>query len=105
MLNFGDVQIGALLSSILQLDNEVSGPADLLSGGFAFTGPVELAYSGWQAFAGLAAGQATGGLMIDFNALTTGLYTDEILFAGFSSNHSGSDLAQPQTDHSRQCGR
>ncbi len=94
VLDFGDVGIGALLSSILQLDNDVSGPADLLNGDFSFAGPVDFAYSGWQSFAGLAAGQAIGGLMIDFTALTTGLYTDEITFAGFSTNHSGPDLAQ-----------
>jgi len=94
VLDFGTVSIGSLLSGILQLDNEISGPADLLSGGFSFTGPVDFAYSGWNSFAGLAAGEAIDGLMIDFNALTAGQYADEIIFAGLSSNASGPDLAQ-----------
>ncbi len=97
-LDFGDVSIGALLSSILQLDNDVSvsDPADLLSGGFSFTNPLPLgfAYSGWNSFTGLAAGGAIGGLTIDFSALTAGQYRDEVIFGGFSTNGSGPDLAQ-----------
>jgi hypothetical protein len=88
LLDFGNVLVGSTIASRLQIDNDVSSPADLLSGGFDLTGVNDFGFSGWDPFRDLAAGQAFGGLNLTYNAIGSGLVEDSILFTGFSTNAS-----------------
>ncbi len=88
VLDFGNITLGSIASALLQLDNDIGGPADLLSGGFNFLDTLDFTYGGWSAVSNLAAGSASGGLMVNFNALTLGLYTDAIEFNGLGTNAS-----------------
>ena len=95
VLDFGDVVLGSVLSSLLQLDNDVAGPADDLSGGFNQAAADEFTLGGWNPFSLLAAGQATAGMSIDYLASHLGLVTDEIVFNGVGTNASDQNgLAQ-----------
>ena len=88
LLDFGDLTLGSMISALLQLDNDVSGPADLLSGDFGFLDPLDFMYGGWAGMSNLAAGDATAGMTVDFTASGLGLFSDEILFSGFGTNAS-----------------
>ncbi|GAB1391312.1 hypothetical protein MASR1M6_34940 [Rubrivivax sp.] len=94
VLDLGSLALGANGNWMLQLDNEVTGPADTLLGAFDLSGAGDFALSGWGAVGGLAAGQAQGGLSLGFVASALGLFEDEIVFNGFSHNGYGDDLAQ-----------
>ena len=95
VLDFGDVSLGSLLSALLQLDNDVAGPADDLNGSFDQTAVNDFSLSGWVAFSLLGAGQAQGGLNVGFTAATLGLFTDDVFFNGLGTNASDSNgLAQ-----------
>jgi hypothetical protein len=95
VLDLGSFALGGSGGNwMLQLDNEVGGPADMLLGGFDLSGASAFALSGWDALSGLAAGQAQGGLSVGFVASALGLFEDEIVFNGWSSNGWGDDLAQ-----------
>lgn len=88
LLDFGNLTLGSMISALLQLDNDVSGPADLLSGDFDFLDPLDFMYGGWAGMSNLAAGDATAGMTVGFNASGLGLFSDEILFSGFGTNAS-----------------
>ena len=88
VLDFGDVALGSLLSSLLQLDNDVTGPADELSGAFNQAAVDDFNLSGWGAISHLLAGQAQGGLNVNFTASTLGFFSDEVLFNGVGTNAS-----------------
>ena len=88
VLDFGDVALGSLLSSLLQLDNDVTGPADELSGAFNQAAVDDFNLSGWGAISHLLAGQAQGGLNVNFTASTLGFFSDEVLFNGVVTNAS-----------------
>jgi hypothetical protein len=101
VLDLGTVTLGASLSALLQLDNDVAGPADDLSGSFDLSAADDFVLSGWDAFGGptaLAAGQAKGGLRLNWLAAAVGLYTDSIVFNGLGTNASDPQgLAQART--------
>ncbi len=101
VLDMGTVTVGTSLSALLQLDNDVAGPADDLSGDFELSGVNDFTLNGWDAFGGptaLAAGQAKGGLQLNWLAAAVGLYTDSIVFNGLGTNASDPrGLAQART--------
>ncbi len=87
-LNLGALALGSNGSWLLQLDNEIGGPADLLRGLFDLSAADDFGLSGWAAIDNLAAGQAQGGLDIRFDADRLGSFQDTIVFNGFSYNDS-----------------
>jgi len=96
VLDLGNLAIsGAEYTLAVKLKNQVSGPADDLSGLFTLTDGNDFDFSGWGAAVnGLGAGQSTGNLGIGLMALATGQVQDIIDFNGFSTNGSGPDLAE-----------
>jgi len=97
LLDLGTVTVGTLLSSLLQFDNDVAGPADVLSGGFNLAGVDDFSLaSAWgSAIGNLAAGGVVGGLGVNWLAGAVGLFTDTIVFNGLGKNLSDSvGLAQ-----------
>ena len=90
ILDLGNLALsGNAYALALQLDNEVSGPADDLSGGFDLSAVDEFGLTGFGAPVGpLGAGQATGSLGVAFLASTLGLHEDIVSFDGFSTNAS-----------------
>jgi hypothetical protein len=88
VLDLGTVTVGAILSALLQLDNDVAGPADDLSGGFDLSGADDFALSGWGTVGPLAAGQAQGGLQLNWLAAAQGQFSDTIVFNGVGTNAS-----------------
>jgi hypothetical protein len=98
VLDLGNIVLGTSISDLLQLDNDVVGPADLLRGAFDLTAANDFLYGGWNPFTGLSAGGAVGGLGIDFTASGLGLFEDTITFNGFGYNDSDFEgLAQSRT--------
>jgi hypothetical protein len=91
VLDLGRVALGQSGHWQLQIDNEVSGPADLLRGEFDLIGADDFAFAGWDPLAGLAAGQAQDGLSLDFSASRLGSFEDTVAFRGFSFNASDPD--------------
>jgi hypothetical protein len=96
VLDLGNLALsGAEYTLAVKLRNQVSGPADDLSGLFTLTDGNDFDFSGWGAAVnGLGAGQSTGDLGIGLMALATGQVQDIIDFNGFSTNGSGPDLAE-----------
>ncbi|HNT37983.1 MAG TPA: choice-of-anchor D domain-containing protein [Rubrivivax sp.] len=94
LLDLGSLALGGNGSWMLQLDNEVGGPADALLGAFDLSGADDFILNGWGSVGNLLAGQAQGGLEVGFVASALGLFEDEIVFNGWSSNGWGADLAQ-----------
>jgi hypothetical protein len=86
LLDLGTVNLGATLNALLQLDNEVAGPADLLSGAFDLSQANDFGYTNWDPVSGLGAGEAFGGLSVNWTAAALGLYTDTIVFNGLGTN-------------------
>jgi len=98
VLDLGTVTVGAILSALLQMDNDVAGPADDLSGSFDLSAVDDFALSGWGKVGPLGAGQAQGGLQIGWTAGAAGLYSDRIVFTGLGTNASDpTGLAQART--------
>jgi hypothetical protein len=91
VLNLGNIALGSNGHWLLQFDNDVSGPADALRGLFDLTGVDDFGLGGFGTVAGLEAGQAQGGLAIDFSATQLGSFQDEVHFRGFSYNASDPD--------------
>jgi hypothetical protein len=87
-LDLGNIVIGKSITAALQLDNEVSGPADLLRGSFDLAAADDFAFTGWRDFLALGAGDALGGLELAFTAADLGLVEDSITFKGFGYNAS-----------------
>ena len=89
-LDFGTVMQGStILMDTLYAGNFASGLADLLSGMFSSMGSSDFSLSGFDTFAGYAAGQTTGPLGISFGTGSLGAFTDTITLAGIGSNDSG----------------
>ncbi len=94
-LDLGRIALGSSGLWTLQLDNDIGGPADLLRGLFDLGAADDFAFSGWDGFDDLAAGQAFGGLEIGFDAERLGSFDDTVVFNGFSFNASDPEgLAQ-----------
>ncbi|MBI2802257.1 MAG: choice-of-anchor D domain-containing protein, partial [Gammaproteobacteria bacterium] len=89
VLDFGQVQQGGTLSTMLSVLNNVLGPADLLSGFFDLTGANNFLFSGFNPFSDLAAGSSQGGYGIGFNRSSLGSFSDTILLSAIGSNASG----------------
>ncbi len=87
-LDFGNVILGASVSSGLEVLNDIAGPADLLDGLFNFLDTQDFLYAGFGVFTDLAAGQSQG-LNVNFNALTLGGFSDDIRLATLGHNFSG----------------
>ena len=90
-LDFGTLAQGSAgLSDELAVLNSATGLADLLSGSFANGGSVPgFDLSGFGPFSGLGAGQAKGGLSVDFDTGTAGTFEDTITLHAIGSNASG----------------
>ncbi|MDP1691248.1 MAG: choice-of-anchor D domain-containing protein, partial [Burkholderiaceae bacterium] len=92
-LDFGTILLGSTdLSTELGIFNAAPGLADLLGGSFSFaTGGSGSAFSfsGFNPFAGIAAGGHVGGLGIAFDSAALGSFSQSITIAGFGSNASG----------------
>ena len=88
VLDLGTIVLGDTVATTLQLDNDVAGPADALSGLFDLSAADDFSYSGWNPLAFLAAGQAGGSMNVNWLAGALGLFSDTILFNGFGTNAS-----------------
>ena len=90
LLDLGTVTVGQALSAILAFDNDVSGPADTLSGSFNLAGVDDFTLAaGWSSAVGpLGAGASIGGLGLNWLAGVVGLFTDTIVFNGLGKNAS-----------------
>jgi hypothetical protein len=98
ILDFGNILLGSSTSALLQLDNDIFGPADFLRGTFDLTAVDDFLLSGWDSFSGLGAGDAFVGLNVDFSSAVSGLFEDTIAFNGFGYNDSDpGGLAQSRT--------
>ena len=84
----GNIVIGKSIAAALQLDNDVAGPADFLRGSFDLAAANDFTFTGWRDFLALGAGDALGGLELDFTAADLGLVEDTITFKGFGYNAS-----------------
>ena len=97
-LDLGLITLGSSVVSRLQLDNDVAGPADDLSGLFDLLAADDFSYAGWGPVGPLGAGQATGNLNISFTASALGLISDTVVFNGRGTNASDpSGRAQTRT--------
>jgi hypothetical protein len=95
VLDLGTLVLGSAVSSMLQLDNEVTGPADDLSGLFDLASADDFSYGSWNPLLMLAAGQAGGAMSVNWLASALGSYSDTIVFNGLGTNASDSSgLAQ-----------
>ena len=88
VLDLGNIVLGSSIADLLQLDNDVLGPADFLNGSFDLTAATDFLFAGWNGFNGLGAGNAVGGLEINFTAAGLGIVEDTIVFNGFGYNAS-----------------
>ncbi|HNQ05100.1 MAG TPA: choice-of-anchor D domain-containing protein, partial [Thiobacillaceae bacterium] len=88
-LDFGNLTLGSSVNAALEVRNDVSGPADLLDGLFAFLDLQDFSYAGFNAFSNLGAGQGQGGLNVGFTAMTLGLFADDIRLSSLGHNASG----------------
>jgi len=90
-LDFGTLAKGSAgLDDTLAVLNSATGLADLLGGSFTPSGSAPgFDLSGFGAFSGLGAGQAKGGLTVDFDTGTVGSFDDTITLHSIGSNASG----------------
>ncbi|MFT3819425.1 MAG: choice-of-anchor D domain-containing protein [Rubrivivax sp.] len=87
-LNLGNLALGSNGHWMLQIENDVAGPADALRGSFDLGSVDDFLLGGFGLVDGLEAGQAQGGLGIDFTAANLGQFEDTVVFNGFSYNAS-----------------
>lgn len=92
ILDLGSVLQGSgILTLLLQMDNDVFGPADFIDGSYDLTGVNDFLLSGFGSYADLGAGQAQTGLQISFDTdlLGLGTFTDTVLMNVRAHNASG----------------
>ena len=93
LLDFGTITDGSVASVSATIDflNNVTGPADNLSGIFDDTGAGSFTLSGFNDFASLAAGDSLGNLSVslDIASLGTGFFTGNIILDATGFNSSG----------------
>ncbi len=87
-LDFGTLTEGTLVTSLLDISNQVAGPADELNGAFDLGAAAGLALGNWNAFTGLLAGADTDDMTLAFTASGVGLFERQIAFNGTSTNAS-----------------
>ncbi|MCB1966371.1 MAG: choice-of-anchor D domain-containing protein, partial [Candidatus Accumulibacter sp.] len=93
MLDFGTLTQGSgMVSALLALANDASGPADLLDGAYALA-VSDFLKSGFVDFTDLAAGQSQGGLQISLETLNVGNFSDTIVLSALGHNASGFSAA------------
>ncbi|MCE2909997.1 MAG: choice-of-anchor D domain-containing protein, partial [Burkholderiaceae bacterium] len=94
-LDFGTVFTDAVsLSASLVLGNAATGTADALAGGWNLgAGGGAFSLTGFDSFAGLAAGGTLGGLTVSFDIGTEGTFDRVIVLNTLSTNGSGPNLA------------
>ncbi|WP_300321866.1 choice-of-anchor D domain-containing protein [Accumulibacter sp.] len=93
LLDFGTLTAGSgMVSALLQLANDVSGPADLLDGAYSFA-LNEFLKSGFDSFADLTAGDSQSGLQISLDTLNAGNFSDTIVLSAVGHNASGFSAA------------
>jgi hypothetical protein len=91
-LDFGNVTQGSgLLSATLFVKNDITGPADLLKGGFTFDfgGLQSFGFAGFNPFLDIGAGQSVGGLVVTFDPLALGAFDDLVFLNATGYNASG----------------
>jgi hypothetical protein len=95
-LDFGTLAAGGgALGASLNLANLTLGTADALAGGWDLggAGPGSgFTLSGFDSFAGLAAGSSLGGLSVLFDSGSVGHFEQVIVLRSLSTNGSGPDL-------------
>ena len=88
VLDLGNIVLGNAVSSSLGFDNDVTGPADLLSGSFDLSAVNDFTLAGWNPLAFLVAGQASGVMTVNWLATSLGLFSDTVVFNGRGTNSS-----------------
>ncbi len=89
-LSLGSIAEGAAPVSVgLGVLNNVTGPADLLSGSFGTSGPSAFTLAGFGAFSNLGAGQADTLPSVTLSTSTTGSFSETITLNSTGSNASG----------------
>ena len=89
-LDFGTIALGSTdLSTELGVFNIAIGSADLLNGSFSFGAGSAFSLSGFDAFTGIAAGDAKRGLGIVFDSAAIGAFSQTITVSSFGTNASG----------------
>ncbi len=89
-LSLGSVTLGASPVTVgLGVLNNVTGPADLLSGSFATSSSSAFSLSGLGAFSNLAAGQADTSPSVTLATNTAGTFSEIITLTSTGSNSSG----------------
>jgi hypothetical protein len=98
-LSLGNLAEGASPVTVaLGVLNNVTGPADLLSGSFATSGGSAFTPSGFAPFSGLAAGQADLSPSVTLSTGTAGSFTETITLDPTGSNAGGYSAAlSPET--------
>jgi hypothetical protein len=96
-LDFGTLALGGgTLSATLNLSNLTLGTADALAGAWDLTGAGPgsgFMLSGFDSFAGLAAGSSLGGLSVVFDSGSVGHFEQVVVLRSLSTNGAGPDLA------------
>ena len=87
-LDFGTLTEGTLVTSLIDISNQVAGPADELNGAFNLGAAAGLLLGNWNAFTGLLAGADTDDMTLAFTASGLGLFERQIAFNGTSTNAS-----------------
>jgi hypothetical protein len=88
VLDFGNVIVGNTLSSLIDVSNNIGGPADALNGSYNLSGAAGLGLSGFGAFSNLTAGADTADMGVSFFASLLGAFQQQIVLNGFSVNAS-----------------
>ncbi len=85
-LNLGTVVMGEpSLQAELGVINDAVAPADDLAGSFALAAP-DFTLTGFNPFSGLAAGGTQGGLMVELDTDTIGMFSGQITLSPRSTN-------------------
>ncbi|MEP6779748.1 MAG: choice-of-anchor D domain-containing protein, partial [Gemmatimonadaceae bacterium] len=89
-LDFGDVQQGtAGILAAFGVQNDVTGPADVLGGDFTLGTGAAFSLSGFNAFSNLGAGSIFAGLGVSLNTGVLGQFTRIVTLRSAGSNSSG----------------
>ena len=105
-LNLGPVMAGDPSPfTHLSVLNDVTGPADDLSGTFSISGDAAFINSGFDPFSGVGAQELGGGGMFSLDTTTPGTYFETInLFStGYNGSGASSCAAGAKRDHRRHC--
>ena len=97
-LDFGNInQNASPVSADLEILNDVSGPADLLSGSFTVTSASVVGLSGFLSFGNIGAGSAYTAPVVTISPTTPGDFSETVTFTPVSSNASYSGALPVET--------